>query len=169
MAKNEVEFDIAEDEGIDLNKPKVAIKEDEEETPEQKEKKKVLRKKGIIIGSIVLLLIIVCLIIFVLTRPKIQERILPYSIESGSGKYTASGEIKDDSYYVDYYTNTEEYYGIVISTCNIKDKPTSTGGNTKITAEQGDKIHLLGDVYDKDDEFLNWYYCIYKGTFERKR
>lgn len=163
MAKNEIEFDIAEDEGIDLNKPKVAIKEDEEETPEQKEKKKGLLKKGIIIGSIVLLIAIVGLIIFIVTRPKIQERILPYSIESGSGNYTTSGEIKDDSYYVEYYTNTEEYYGIAISTCNIKDKPTSVGGNTKITAEQGDKIHILGDVYDKDDEFLNWYYCIYKG------
>ena len=164
--QDEMTFDIDEDEGLDLNKPKVEIIADEEDTPEQKEKKKAniekIKKYGLIgLGSVLVLGVI----LFIIFRPKETERVLPFSIESGTGTYTASGEIKDDAFIVEKYSEYSEYYAIAFNTCNMKDKPTNVGGNTLITLEKGESAHILGDVCDKDGNFLEWFYCFYDGKF----
>ena len=164
--RDEMTFDIDEDEGLDLNKPKVAIIEDEEETPEQKEKRKTnvkkIKKYGLILSCSV---IVIGVVLFFILRPKDEERVLPFSVESGTNTYTANGNINSDSFIVKYYDEYSDYCALAYNLCNMKDKPADVGGNTVITVEQGESVKVIGDVCDKEGNFLDWYYCLYKGKF----
>lgn len=151
--KQEEVFDYSEDTGLDLDKPKVQIIEDEEDTPEQiAYRKRVI--KGIITGSVSLL--VIGLVVFLVTRPKTEERVLPFDVTNANGySNTEMVEITDFTI-TEYVTgSTTQLKGIIITPCNILNKPSPFGNGIK-GLSNNDSIDILGSI-ETEEGFSGWY------------
>lgn len=152
----EDKFDIAEDEGIDLNKPKVPIKEDEEETPEQKAK-----KKKILIGISVALALSACAIgtfFIFLNQPEVTERVLPFDVTDTNGysNYEGASDLTDEDWMIiETVTETgNSLSGIVTSPCNLVQSPSPYGNGIKGLIIN-DTVQIMGEVV-VDNETTGW-------------
>ena len=148
-------IDISEDDGLDLDKPKVQIIEDEEETPEQK-----VKKKKIVILSIsgILSAAFIGVLVFVLTLPKQTERVLPYDVANANG-YSNYEELMDYEEWQIIETVAEPgiiVNGIISSPCNLLQKP-SPYGNGILGLDLNSTVNILGEVI-VNDETTDWLY-----------
>lgn len=154
---NVPDFDITEDDGLDLDKPKVQIIEDEEDTPESIQKKK---KLFVMILSGILGVVLIGVLIFVLTLPKQAERVLPYDVANANGysEYMDDVDLKEGEWSV-VETTAEQaaiLEGIVISPCNLLQKP-SPYGNGILGLELNNTVNIIGEVI-VDNEATGWLY-----------
>lgn len=152
----EDKFDLTEDEGIDLNKPKVPIKEDEEETPEQKAK-----KKKILIGVSSVLILLACSLgtfFIFLNRPEVTERVLPFDVNETNGysNYEGASDLTDEDWLIiETVTDTgNSLFGIVTSPCNMLQTPSPYGNGIKGLIIN-DTVQIRGEVV-LDNEPTGW-------------
>lgn len=152
----EDKFDLTEDEGIDLNKPKVPIKEDEEETPEQKAK-----KKKILIGVFSVLILLACslgIFFIFLNQPQVTERVLPFDVNETNGysNYEGASDLTDEEWMViETITDTgNSLFGIVTSPCNMLQTP-SPYGNAIKGLNVDDVVTIEGEVV-ANNETTGW-------------
>lgn len=152
----ENKFDLTEDEGIDLNKPKVPIKEDEEETPEQKAK-----KKKILIGVSSVLILLACslgIFFIFLNQPQVTERVLPFDVTDTNGynNYEGASDLTDEDWLIiETVTDTgNSLSGIVTSPCNLVQSPSPYGNGIK-GLNVDDVVTIEGEVV-VDDETTGW-------------